>query len=214
MSIPEESIHWLKDYKFENLTHPTTNKQNKFILANKLVRQFWEVCLKRIQELWLGYEFAREKKYKTVMALCSRAALETMALPMREIIFLEKCLREKKINDFFKFHEILYLGYRESNGEPEKKAKHILNVISDIDKYFEKELKIPNFSFRAKYDELSNFCHPNWHGVAFSNAENLNEPQIKTKESVISLFELMLPIIKKMDETFQNPNNFKELNPL
>ena len=90
----------------------------------------------------------------------------------------------------------LFLGSKTFQLEEVPEPVQVMNLIDSVDDYIDKHL-LPNDSekkkFRSLYDDLSDFCHPNFHGICCGSKINGTERAIIFQE-VGSISDIELPM--------------------
>jgi hypothetical protein len=115
-----------------------------------------EALLYRITELSESAIYLYEKGNKIISAfIITRAVHETTALFYSFYDKLEKVTTSRILGDFDEFIMRLLFGWKGDPNFPD--AFNILTAVDKLDKLIDK--------FRANYDRLSEFCHPNYSGV-------------------------------------------------
>ena len=211
MISKEDLYKWLSNYNFINLDYKfleEKEKQSKEIFCLSTTILFWELCLKRIQELQDGYLSAKEQKQSVNMALMERAALETFAVSVVQILSVEGIFKsefknKKKNSEYEERAKKLFLGMRNIENTEKISATNITSHLEKIDNNL-KELNV-NFLVNA-YEDLSNFCHPNMPGLTGKYfIKQLEISDIKTPENKENrgYFEVILALLKHFDQNIQ-----------
>lgn len=115
-----------------------------------------EALLYRITELGESAIDLYEKQNRIISAyIITRAVHETTALFYSFYLRLKKVTDDQALTDFDEFLMKLLFGFKNDKDFPG--AINILNAVDKLDKLID--------GFRYNYDQLSEFCHPNYSGV-------------------------------------------------
>ncbi|MCK9185905.1 hypothetical protein M0P48_00505 [Candidatus Gracilibacteria bacterium] len=210
-NVGKETYRWLRKYKFENLDFDLIEDKKEqpmelFVLNTTTL--FWELCLKRVKELENGYQYAKLNNQKINMALLERAALETFAVAVRQIISLENLVNSKFENEeenkeYAERTKKLFLGMRSLD---KNNLITSTNIVSHLEKANFYLKKYGECNLLEMYESLSNYCHPNLAGLTGNYYPKILEIKSQSTGNEIKTNEYFLPILllfKHFDEKVQ-----------
>ncbi len=222
----QKLFHWLKKYQFTNLDFDLIeDKKGQYVEIFYLHTTilYWELCLKRLQELAYAYSFAKDRNQLVNLSLVQRAALETLAVGGSQIVNFMK-LADIGTNDSKKTDEAeilfaeqtkkLFLGMKKLDKSERITSKNILTCLENLDNYLGSLGDYPENALANIYEDLSNICHPNMPGLMGAYYPKAMEISMKDSPEVRlrrDYFEIVLMIAKSLDRMIQGLKNEPEL---
>jgi len=206
-----DPYNWLREYRFDNLNFDLIEdkkEQSKELFCCNTTILFWELCLKRVQELEDGYQYAKAHSQKVNMALLERAAVETLAVALKQIINFEELVNsmfedDEKNNKYTEDTKKLFLGLRSFDKKERITSTNIFTYLEKINNYLK---KFGEVNLLEMYEDLSNFCHPNLSGLAGNYYPKILKMTFKNTPETIQNPEyltVVLLLLKHFDEKIQ-----------